>query len=75
MPPKDRITQKQHIPGWISEGTAVSDPFARRSGVVQFIGEWEDPSTRVVILNAIFVRPQHGGKEWIVRDPSSLERP
>lgn len=34
--------------------------------VVQFIGEYEDPYTRRVMPLAVYLRPEGGGKEWIV---------
>ncbi|RKT04384.1 hypothetical protein BX286_2334 [Streptomyces sp. 3211.6] len=71
-PGRDR--QRQTIPGWVTEGTAITDPLEGRNGIVQWIGEWEDPQTRVVMANAVFVRPPGGGREWVVKDPSSLER-
>ncbi|MBO0653574.1 hypothetical protein J1792_12490 [Streptomyces triculaminicus] len=74
MSPQSRNRQRQTIPGWVSEGTLIHDPLKRRTGVVQFIGEFEDPKTRVVIQNAVFARPEGGGVEWVVEDPSSLER-
>lgn len=66
--------QRQAVPGWVGEGTAIYDPMERKKGYVQFIGEWEDPYTRRVMENAVFARPPGGGKEWVVKDPSSLER-
>ncbi|MFF5706574.1 hypothetical protein ACFY7H_29410 [Streptomyces sp. NPDC012794] len=69
-----RERQRQAVPGWVSEGTAIYDPLERKMGYVQFIGEFEDPATRVVMSNAVFARPPRGGKEWVVKDPSSLER-
>ncbi|WP_245691618.1 hypothetical protein [Streptomyces katrae] len=69
-----RERQRQAVPGWVTEGTAIRDPLERKNGIVQFIGEWVDPATRITITNAIFARPPGGGKEWIVKDPSSLER-
>ncbi|MFK0252066.1 hypothetical protein [Streptomyces sp. NPDC090445] len=69
-----RERQRQTLPGWVSEGTTVRDPAENKIGVVQFIGEWQDPTTRITITNAVFARPPGGGKEWIVKDPSSLKR-
>ncbi|MEU2835288.1 hypothetical protein [Streptomyces lavendulae] len=65
--------RRHTVPGWVTEGTAITDPIEGRSGVVQFIGEWQDPASRVVMTDAVFARPAAGGKEWIVKDPSSLE--
>ncbi|WP_255407974.1 hypothetical protein [Amycolatopsis sp. KNN50.9b] len=39
---------------------------------MQFIGEWEDPSTRRVTDCAVFLRPEGGGMEWIVADHRTL---
>ncbi|MGE7390378.1 hypothetical protein ACQKM2_33360 [Streptomyces sp. NPDC004126] len=69
-----RERQRQTVPGWVTEGTAISDPIEGRHGIVQFIGEWQDPATRITMSNAVFARPMGGGREWIVKDPSSLER-
>ncbi|MFG2990928.1 hypothetical protein ACGFZK_16855 [Streptomyces sp. NPDC048257] len=74
MAPQIRPRQLQTVPGWVSEGTPVFDPLENRRGIVQFIGEYEDPATRVSYANAVFARPEGGGSEWIVKDPSSLER-
>lgn len=74
MSTKSRIRQRQTVPGWVSEGTLIRDPLNGRTGIVQFIGEFEDPKTRVVMQNAVFARPEGGGVEWVVEDPSSLER-
>ncbi|MBT2397481.1 hypothetical protein [Streptomyces sp. ISL-100] len=74
MSPQSRVCQRRAIPGWISEGTRVHDPLKGRTGIVQFIGEFEDPKTRVVTQNAIFARPEGGGVEWVVEDPTNLER-
>ncbi|MFD8144874.1 hypothetical protein [Streptomyces sp. NPDC059708] len=71
---RPRPRQRQTVPGWVSEGVKVNDPLEQRTGIVQFIGEWTDPSTHVLMTNAVFVRPEGGGREWIVKDPSSLER-
>ncbi|MGW6979652.1 hypothetical protein ACWGE1_09410 [Streptomyces sp. NPDC054932] len=69
-----RSRQRQTVPGWISEGTAIHDPHAGRRGVVQFIGEWTNPNTGLVVENAVYARVAGGGPEWVVSDPSSLER-
>ncbi|MER5933066.1 hypothetical protein [Streptomyces sp. NPDC002054] len=74
MPTQSRIRQRQTVPGWVSEGTHIHDPLRGCTGIVQFIGEFEDPKSRVVMQNAVFVRPEGGGVEWVVEDPSSLER-
>ncbi|AYV32604.1 hypothetical protein OHU17_36300 (plasmid) [Streptomyces goshikiensis] len=74
MSTKSRFRQRQTVPGWVSEGTRIRDPLNGRTGIVQFIGEFEDPKSRVVMQNAVFVRPEGGGVEWVVEDPSSLER-
>ncbi|MFJ7327021.1 hypothetical protein ACIQVN_12340 [Streptomyces cyaneofuscatus] len=74
MSTKSRNRQRQTVPGWVSEGTRIRAPLNGRTGIVQFIGEFEDPKSRVVMQNAVFVRPEGGGVEWVVEDPSSLER-
>ncbi|MEU5068931.1 hypothetical protein AB0G95_33370 [Streptomyces virginiae] len=74
MSTKSRNRQRQTVPGWVSEGTRIRDPLNGRTGIVQFIGEFEDPKSRVVMQNAVFARPEGGGVEWVVEDPSSLER-
>ncbi|MEU5148750.1 hypothetical protein AB0G42_16365 [Streptomyces yangpuensis] len=62
------------LPGWLHEGARVLDPGKDREAIVQFIGEWIDPSTRQVIHCAIFLRPEGGGKEWIVADHQALRQ-
>ncbi|WP_311137308.1 hypothetical protein [Streptomyces sp. I6] len=62
------------MPSWVREGTRIRDPLSGRTGIVQFIGEFEDPKSRVVMQDAVFARPEGGGVEWVVEDPSSLER-
>lgn len=74
MSPQSRVRQRQSVPGWVREGARIHDPLEGRTGVVQFIGDFEDPNTRVVTQNEIFARPEGGGVEWVVKDPSSLER-
>ncbi|MFE9468947.1 hypothetical protein ACFYNW_36025 [Streptomyces virginiae] len=74
MSTQNRTRQRRTVPGWVSEGTRIRDPLNGRTGIVQFIGEFEDPKTRVVMQNAVFARPEGGGVEWVVEDPSSLER-
>ncbi|GHD83114.1 MULTISPECIES: hypothetical protein [Streptomyces] len=59
------------LPGWLHEGARVLDP-EDREGVIQFIGEWEDPATRRIIPKAVFLRPEGGGREWIVPDHQTL---
>ncbi|MEV8534702.1 hypothetical protein [Streptomyces sp. NPDC051211] len=74
MSPKSRSRQRQSVPSWVSEGARIFDPLEDRQGIVQFIGEWENPTTRTVVANAVFARPEGGGREWIVQDPRRLER-
>lgn len=59
------------LPGWLHEGARVLDA-EDREGVVQFIGEWEDPATRRRTPNAVFLRPEGGGMEWIIPDHQAL---
>ncbi|MGW2038685.1 hypothetical protein [Streptomyces virginiae] len=58
-------------PSWLCEGARVLDP-EDREGIVQFIGEWEDPRTRRLIPEAVFLRPEGGGVEWVVDDHQAL---
>ncbi|MFJ9967235.1 hypothetical protein [Streptomyces avermitilis] len=63
------------LPGWLGEGTAVVDGGGHgRRGIVQFIGEWEDPATRRATPCAVYLRPEDGGKEWIAADNRTLTR-
>ncbi|MDT0449954.1 hypothetical protein RM609_12865 [Streptomyces sp. DSM 40473] len=39
---------------------------------MQFIGEWEDPNTRRRYRRAVFLRPERGGREWVVENPGVL---
>ncbi|MFB7784044.1 hypothetical protein ACFC1D_15220 [Streptomyces vinaceus] len=61
----------RQLPRWLREGVVAVEDDGRR-GVVQFIGEWEDPATRRVNPCAIFLRPEGGGVEWIVADHVTL---
>ncbi|WP_330300414.1 hypothetical protein [Streptomyces sp. NBC_00503] len=61
------------MPGWVSEGTPIFDPLENRRGIVQFIGEYEDATTRVSYANAVFARPEGSGLGCIVEAPSSPE--
>ncbi|MGW5342891.1 hypothetical protein [Streptomyces sp. NPDC004050] len=61
-------------PSWLYEGARVVDPAEDREGIVQFIGEWEDPRTRRLILEAVFLRPEGGGIEWVVDDHQALRQ-
>ncbi|MCX4696375.1 hypothetical protein [Streptomyces sp. NBC_01408] len=60
------------LPRWLHEGARVLDPTEDREGIVQFIGEWVDPTTRRAIPHAIFLRPEGGGREWVVADHQAL---
>ncbi|RST00370.1 hypothetical protein EF910_32055 [Streptomyces sp. WAC07149] len=59
-------------PEWLYEGARVFDPGRDTEAVVQFVGEWQDPRTRRVIPEAIFLRPPGGGVEWVVDDHQAL---
>ncbi|MFD5888686.1 hypothetical protein ACFWHQ_22225 [Streptomyces sp. NPDC060334] len=61
-------------PSWLYEGARVLDPAKDVEAVVQFIGDWENPQTRRVIPEAIFLRPEGGGLEWIVADHQALRQ-
>ncbi|MCP3822104.1 hypothetical protein NLX86_29655 [Streptomyces sp. A3M-1-3] len=70
-----RSVSHRTLPAWLSEGAAVVDEGGHgRRGIVQFIGAWEDPATRRVTDCAVFLRPEGGGKEWIVADHCTLAR-
>ncbi|MET7533496.1 hypothetical protein [Streptomyces goshikiensis] len=62
------------FPDWLYAGARVLDPAKDREGVIQFIGEWEDPQTRRVIPEAVFLRPEGGGVEWVVADHQALRQ-
>ncbi|MFI1060570.1 hypothetical protein ACH4TC_01605 [Streptomyces spororaveus] len=62
------------LPDWLYAGARVLDPSKDREGVIQFIGEWEDPQTRRVIPEAVFLRPEGGGVEWVVADHQALRQ-
>ncbi|MFJ6760767.1 MULTISPECIES: hypothetical protein [unclassified Streptomyces] len=61
-------------PTWLYEGVRIFDPSRDREGVVQFIGEWEDPTTLRVIPEAVFLRPEGGGVEWVIADHQALRQ-
>ncbi|WP_405451931.1 hypothetical protein [Streptomyces erythrochromogenes] len=61
-------------PSWLYEGARVLDPAEDREGIVQFIGDWEDPKTRRFIPEAVFLRPEGGGIEWVVADHQALRQ-
>ncbi|MFI9311339.1 hypothetical protein [Streptomyces triculaminicus] len=67
-----RLPSHQSLPAWLHEGARVFDKGAEKEAIVQFIGEWEDPSTRRRIPRAIFLRPEGGGREWVVENAKSL---
>ncbi|WP_311610540.1 hypothetical protein [Streptomyces hesseae] len=60
------------LPEWLHEGARVFDPGTDREAIVQFIGEWEDPNTRRRYRRAVFLRPERGGREWVVENPGVL---
>jgi hypothetical protein len=66
-----RPESPRKLPAWLTVGVAAVDGFGRR-GIVRFVGEWRDPSTRRVVEYATFLRPEGGGTEWMVEDPHSL---
>ncbi|MFD8979016.1 hypothetical protein [Streptomyces sp. NPDC059564] len=61
-------------PSWIREGERVLDPARDCEGIIQFVGEWVDPITRRTIPEAIFLRPEGGGREWVVVDHQALRQ-
>ncbi|WP_406346624.1 hypothetical protein OH787_06595 [Streptomyces sp. NBC_01547] len=60
------------LPDWLYTGARVLDSVKDHEGVIQFIGEWENPQTRRVIPEAVFLRPERGGVEWVVADHQVL---
>ncbi|MFD3677913.1 hypothetical protein [Streptomyces sp. NPDC058613] len=63
---------RKSVPSWLHEGARVRDSAQNREGIVQFISEWVDPTTRKAIPHAIFLRPEGGGREWVVADHQAL---
>ncbi len=61
-------------PTWLHEGARVYDPAKDREAVIQFVGGWEDPQTRRIIPEAVFLRPPGGGREWVVSDHQALRQ-
>lgn len=61
-------------PDWLYEGARVFDPARDREAVVQFIGEWEDPQTEILIPEAVFLRPEGGGREWVISNHAALRQ-
>ncbi|MER6218771.1 hypothetical protein ABT213_32670 [Streptomyces sp. NPDC001674] len=61
-------------PEWLVEGARVLDPAQDREGIVQFIGDYEDPATRRFTPEAVFLRPEGGGREWVVADHHALRQ-
>ncbi|MFE2326021.1 hypothetical protein ACFXD5_19185 [Streptomyces sp. NPDC059385] len=61
-------------PSWLFEGARVFDVAHDREAIVQFIGDYEDPSTRRFTPEAVFLRPEGGGVEWIVADHQALRQ-
>ncbi|MFF4576932.1 hypothetical protein ACFY15_00745 [Streptomyces sp. NPDC001373] len=59
-------------PRWLFEGARVLDAVEDREGIVQFIGDYEDPATRRFTPEAVFLRPEGGGREWVVSDHRAL---
>ncbi|MEU9107129.1 hypothetical protein AB0D54_22815 [Streptomyces xanthophaeus] len=66
-----RPTSHQALPAWLYEGARVYDPGQDREAVVQAIADYEDHATGQLTKNAVFLRPEGGGREWIV-DPGIL---
>nr|WSX49291.1 hypothetical protein OG409_10210 [Streptomyces sp. NBC_00974] len=62
---------RKNLPAWLYEGARVLDANDREA-IVQFIGEFEDPATRRVVPEAVFLRPEGGGREWVVADHQAL---
>ncbi|MEU9030924.1 hypothetical protein AB0D46_26100 [Streptomyces sp. NPDC048383] len=66
MNPTSRPTSHRQLPDWLPEGARVFDPGRGREAIVQFIGDYEDPATRRCMPTAVYLRPEGGGREWIV---------
>ncbi|WP_404955206.1 hypothetical protein [Streptomyces sp. 147326] len=65
---------RKSLPPWLHEGARVLDPARDAEAIVQFIGEWEDPATRRIIPEAVFLRPEGGGREWVIPDHQALRQ-
>ncbi|MGW6413051.1 hypothetical protein ACWF95_38895 [Streptomyces vinaceus] len=61
-------------PSWLREGARVLDPAKDCEGIVQFVGEFEDPATRRIFSEAVFLRPEGGGREWVITDHQALRQ-
>ncbi|MET8298506.1 hypothetical protein ABZW02_31335 [Streptomyces sp. NPDC005180] len=61
-----RPSAHENLPDWLYEGARVYDPGRDTEAIVQAICDFEDPATRRLIKNAVFLRPEGGGREWIV---------
>lgn len=61
-------------PAWLFEGNRVYDVANDREAIVRFIGDYEDPATRRFTHEAVFLRPEGGGREWIVADHQALRQ-
>ncbi|WP_328300045.1 hypothetical protein OG389_21205 [Streptomyces sp. NBC_00435] len=64
---------RTNLPSWLCEGARVLDANDREA-IVEFIGEWEDPATRRKIPEAVFLRPEGGGREWVIPDHQALRQ-
>ncbi|MBT2480795.1 hypothetical protein [Streptomyces sp. ISL-94] len=65
---------RKDVPSWVYEGARVLDVAKEVEAVVQFVGPWEDPASRKVIDSAVFLRPEGGGREWVVSDHQALRQ-
>lgn len=61
-------------PAWLFEGARIYDPAKDCEAVVQFVGEWNDPRTHRIVPDAVFLRPEGGGAEWVVTDHQALRQ-
>ncbi|MFE2128655.1 hypothetical protein [Streptomyces amritsarensis] len=61
-----RPASHKDLPTWLREGARVYLPGRDREAIVQAIADFEDPATRRLTKNAVFLRPEGGGVEWIV---------
>ncbi|WP_405442551.1 hypothetical protein OG373_34815 [Streptomyces avidinii] len=62
-------------PSWLYEGARVLDPAKDREGIIQFIGQWEDPQTRRVIPEAVFLRPDGGTPRLLSGSAAFFDEP
>ncbi|MGW7004256.1 hypothetical protein ACWGCW_15915 [Streptomyces sp. NPDC054933] len=57
----------RELPAWLREGVRAADHSTGRSGIVMFVGDWEDPADCRMYRGVAFLRPVTGGREWMTR--------